>query len=87
MLYPIIPQITTAIANELNLDLLNCEWPKTKKGKSNLKLIEKIMEFNSNVWKKKKDSGISLMNEISGIKIPRELKYFEKDLKECHNLV
>ncbi len=86
LLYPIIPQITTTIANEINLDLLNCEWPKTKKGKSNLKLIEKIMEFNSEVWKEKKLKDISLRNEISGIKIPKELKDFEKDLKECHNL-
>ncbi len=86
LLYPIIPQITTTIAKEKGIDLLKCEWPKTKKGKSNLKLIEKIMEFNSNVWKEKKLKNISLRNEISGIKIPKELKDFEKDLKECHNL-
>ncbi len=87
LLYPIIPQITSTIAKEKGIDLLKCEWPKTKKGKSNLKLIEKIMEFNSNVWKEKKLKNISLRNEILGIKIPKELKNFEKDLKACHGLM
>ena len=52
-----------------------------------LKLVNKIMEFNSNVWKKKKEKGISLINEISGIKIPRELKNFEKDLIAAHKII
>lgn len=86
LLYPIIPQITSTIAKEKGIDLLNCEWPKINKKKFNTNLIEKIMNFNSDVWKKKKDGGISLANEISGIKIPKELKIFEKDLKACHNL-
>ena len=86
LLYPIIPQITTTIAKEKGIDLLSAEFPKVSKPKFKRELIEKIMEFNSEVWKKKKDAGISLANEISGIKIPKELKDFEKDLKECHNL-
>ncbi len=86
LLYPIIPQITSTIAKEKGIDLLTTEWPKTKKTKADLKLIEKIMEFNSEVWKEKKLKEISLRNEISGIKIPKELRNFEKDLKECHNL-
>ena len=32
------------------------------------------------------EKGISLKNEISGIKIPDELKIFEKDLINAHNL-
>jgi len=50
-------------------------------------LIEKIMEFNSSVWKTKKEKGLSLRAEISGINIPKELKNFEKDLKVAHGLV
>ena len=96
LLYPIIPQITTTIAKEKGIDLLNELWPKCENKKltagiSSLgwmenSLTEKLMDFNSDVWKKKKDSGKSLANEISGIKIPKELKDFEKDLKACHNL-
>jgi valyl-tRNA synthetase len=84
--YPIIPQITTTIATEKRIDLLNTEFPKSKKINSDLKLIEKIIEFNSNVWKAKKEKGKGLRDEITGIKIPKELKDFEKDLTVCHNL-
>lgn len=87
LLYPIIPQITTTIASEKKIDLLKSEFPKFKKGKSNLENVEKIMNFNSEIWKQKKEKGISLRNEISGIDIPKELNDFRKDLKECHNLV
>jgi len=86
LIYPIIPQITTTIANEKGINLLKAEYPKVNKGKSDLKLIKKIMDFHSEVWKKKKDEGVSLRDSIKGIKIPKELKDFEKDLKECHGL-
>ena len=88
LLYPIIPQVTSFIAKEKNIDLLKIDWPKQIKTNFNedSKLIEKIMKFNSDVWKKKKDGGISLKTEIKGIKIPKELKDFEKDLKACHRI-
>jgi valyl-tRNA synthetase len=47
LFYPIIPQITSTIAKECGLDLHKEEFPKAKKGKSDLELIRKIMEFNS----------------------------------------
>ncbi|OIO42117.1 valine--tRNA ligase [Candidatus Pacearchaeota archaeon CG10_big_fil_rev_8_21_14_0_10_31_9] len=86
LMYPIIPQVTTIIGKEKNLDLLKIEFPKAKLGKSNLKLIEKIIDFNSSIWKAKKEKGISLREPIEGIKIPKELKDFEKDLKACHKI-
>ena len=86
LIYPIIPQVTAVIAKEKGLDLLTIEFPKAKIGKSNLKLIEKITEFNSSVWKSKKEKGISLRESIEGIKIPKDLKEFEKDLKACHKI-
>jgi valyl-tRNA synthetase len=45
----------------------------------------KLVEFNSLVWKKKKEEGISLKDSIS-MEIPKELKIFERDLKAMHNL-
>ncbi len=87
LFYPIIPQITSVIAGEKGFNILETEFPKTKKSQMDLKLVNKIMEFNSNVWKKKKEKGISLINEISGIKIPRELKNFEKDLIAAHKII
>jgi len=86
LLYPIIPQATSLIASEKETELLTSEWPKVKEGKSNLELIEKLIEFNSQIWKAKKDQGISLRNPIEGIEIPKDLIIFEKDLKACHRI-
>ena len=86
LLYPIIPQITSTIAKAEKIDLLTSKFPKAEIGKSNLKLIDKIMEFNSEIWKIKKERGISLREKLEGINIPKELKDFEKDLKACHKI-
>ena len=86
LLYPVIPQITSLIAEEKGIDLLKSEFPKYSKKKSDLKLIDKIMNFNSEIWKIKKDKGISLRGEINNVKIPKELKKFKKDLIAAHNL-
>lgn len=86
LFYPVIPQITTTIAKEMKLDLLKIDFPDAKKSKSDLKLVEKIMEFNSEVWKQKKEKGISLRDEIIDVEIPKELKSFEKDLVACHKI-
>ena len=84
LIYPIIPQVATTLAEEFEIKL--DEFPKSK-GKVNAKLLERLMEFNSMVWKKKKDAGISLRTEIKDVKIPKELKDFEKDLIATHNLI
>ncbi|MEK6908929.1 MAG: valine--tRNA ligase [Nanoarchaeota archaeon] len=87
LLYPIIPQVTSVIGNELGLTLHKIEFPKVIKQKENSeKIIEEIMKFNSEVWKQKKEQSISLKEPISNIKIPSNLKDFEKDLIACHNL-
>lgn len=86
LFYPIIPQITTLIAQEKNINLLKSDWPEVKEREVDISLIEKIVEFNSQVWKAKKEKGISLRNPIEGIQIPEELLGFEKDLKICHNI-
>lgn len=86
LLYPIAPQVTSVIAKQEKLDLLTAEFPEAKPGKSNLELIEKIMQFNSEVWKAKKEKSISLRESISGIEVPKELKEFESDLKVCHKI-
>jgi valyl-tRNA synthetase len=88
LIYPIIPQISSVIAKEKGIDLLAIQWPNAEKTnfKSDSEAIEKILEFNSEIWKTKKEKGISLRNPIEGIKIPKEFSEFEKDLKACHNI-
>lgn len=46
---------------------------------------QKIIEFNSMVWKEKKNRGLSLKDSIK-IELPKELKVFEKELKPMHNI-
>jgi valyl-tRNA synthetase len=62
------------------------KFPKSKVIKPDMsKLTSKITEFNSLVWNKKKESNLSLKDPIK-IKIPKELKQFEKDLRVMHNI-
>jgi valyl-tRNA synthetase len=70
----------------MKIDLLNSDFPKFKIGKSLLVDVQKIMDFNSLVWKTKKDNGKTLRDEIK-IKIPKDLKNYEKDLIAMHNIV
>lgn len=85
LIYPVIPQVSSVIGNELELDLLSSEFPEFKVGKSKLDLVGKIIEFNSMVWKAKKEKNLSLNSEIKTLYIPKELKDFKKDLQACHN--
>ncbi len=87
LVYPVIPQATSLIANEKGIDLLKAEFPKSSKINSDLSLVKKISDFNSLVWKTKKEKGISLRDEISGIDIPEDLVDFKEDLVSCHKLV
>ncbi len=51
-----------------------------------IKKSKKLMEFNSKIWKIKKERGIKLKESIK-MKIPPEIKEFSIDLKNMHNLV
>ncbi|MFH0712006.1 MAG: valine--tRNA ligase [archaeon] len=86
LLHPIIPQITTLIAKQKNINLLKSEWPKSPTPYPLPSTIYNLINFNSQIWKIKKEKGISLKGPISEIKIPKELIPFEKDLKACHNI-
>ena len=87
LLYPIIPQITSFIAEEKKFNLLDTAWPETKKRKNTSKIIDEIINFDSEIWKRKKEKGKSLKAEISGVNIPKTLKKFEKDLITAHNII
>lgn len=87
LLSPITPFITDYLWQELySKKTIHLEqFPKAKWEDNLTKLTQKIVEFNSAVWNKKKEKGLSLKDPIE-IKIPKELKIFEKDLKTMHNI-
>lgn len=86
LVYPVLPQVSSFIMESKEINLHEIDFPKAKKVDSDLKKINEILKFNGDVWKEKKDKGISLRESISGIKIPESLKEFEKDLIVTHKL-
>src|SRR5206468_3467862 len=46
-----------------------------------------LLAFNADVWKRKRDQGLSLNVELPGVEIPPGLKPFEGDLRRMHRLV
>ncbi|MDP2628667.1 MAG: valine--tRNA ligase [Nanoarchaeota archaeon] len=91
LISPITPFVTEEIyqnyfrKNEKEKSIHLCEWPRKITVKNNKKMFSKIMNFNSEVWKIKKERGISLRDEIK-IKIPKELEDYKKDLIAMHNI-
>ena len=89
-LSPICPFFThylsTTLYDESSVDVR--EFPAIIP--SELELLEltiPLIEFNSNVWKLKKDSGISLNTEIPDISIPDDLEYLSNSLNRMHRII
>jgi len=87
ILSPITPFITDYVWLELYSKESICKesYPELEWENGMEKLTDKLLEFNSKVWKEKKDQGLSMKAEIK-ITIPDELKVFEKDLVRMHNI-
>jgi len=49
-------------------------------------LTQGLIEFNSKVWKDKKDRGLSLNEPLEGVVTPDSLKPFEADLVKMHKI-
>ena len=84
---PITPFITDKIWRELysQTSIHKEIFPEIKDSYQLSTLTAEIIEFNSLIWNKKKDQGISLKNEIV-MGIPENLQVFEADLKSMHKL-
>ena len=64
------------------------EFPDIIASKSELlNLTNHVIDFNSEVWRIKKDNGISLNTEISDIKIPEELVILSDSLIRMHRIL
>jgi len=88
-LSPICPFFTHYLSTTLygNSSVDIREFPAIiSSDKDLLKLTDSLIEFNSEVWKTKKDSGISLNTEISDIIIPEELEVLTTSLNRMHRI-
>ncbi|HIM82933.1 MAG TPA: valine--tRNA ligase [Nitrososphaerales archaeon] len=87
LLAPITPFITDKIWRELySQESIHKQiFPEVKDDYQLSTITANIIEFNSLVWNKKKEQGLSLKNGIS-IEIPKNLELFESDLRAMHKL-
>ena len=84
---PIAPHITDYIWRKLygNESIHKEKFPKPQWNFGLEKFTDSLVAFNEEVWKLKKERGMSLKDEIEK-EIPEDLKLFEKDLKKMHNI-
>ncbi|MGQ0795713.1 MAG: valine--tRNA ligase [Nitrosopumilaceae archaeon] len=87
LLAPITPFITDYLWQNLYSDKsIHKERLPTKENYQDwTEFTKNIVEFNSNVWNKKKELGLSLKDSID-FEIPSTLSQFANDLKAMHNL-
>ena len=89
-LSPICPFFTHYLSTTLyaNSSVDVREFPDIIASKSEfLNLTNHVIEFNSEVWKLKKDNGISLNTEIANVKIPKELEILSDSLIRMHRII
>ena len=89
-LSPICPFFTHYLSTTLyaNSSVDVREFPDIIVSKSEfLNLTNHVIEFNSEVWKLKKDNGISLNTEIPNVKIPKELEILSDSLIRMHRII
>ena len=58
----------------------------SEKGNSLRAMTHHLISFNSEIWKAKKDAGLSLNSPISKVSIPDELRIISDDLIKMHKL-
>jgi valyl-tRNA synthetase len=91
LIAPIMPFVTEEIyleyykRNEKKKSIHICSWPEKFGVREDEKAFDKIMKFNSEVWKKKKIAGKNLRDEIK-IRVPKSLEKYKKDLVAMHNI-
>ncbi len=88
LLAPITPHITDYIWRKMYRGSVHKELfpePRDEWDTEYLKLGKKLMEFNSYVWKLKKERGMRLSEPIS-LEIPEELEPFKGDIVRLHKI-
>ncbi|MBT4596412.1 MAG: class I tRNA ligase family protein, partial [Candidatus Diapherotrites archaeon] len=84
--YPIEPAMNYYIYKELfGKEIQKQAWPKSGKEASEI-VSEELMEFNSAIWKAKKDNELSLKDGVKSVIAPKSLAKAEKELKAMHGI-
>ena len=90
ILSPICPffthHLSTTLYGKSAVDIDTFPESPMSDTKSWTDITEPLIDFNSIVWKAKKDAGVSLAAPISGHKVPDSLKDIEQALVSMHKL-
>lgn len=88
LLAPITPFITDYIWRTMySKRSIHLErFPRPKWDKSYTKYTERLVSFNSDVWRRKKEMNLSLREPLR-IGVPEELAPFREDLVAMHNII
>jgi len=87
VMHPILPFITHRIyrdmkGKEIETEEFPSPWKLFRIGFS----VQELLELNGQIWKAKKDKGLSLKTEIKEVTLPTKFKTIEKDLAISHNI-
>src|SRR3989475_1354254 len=89
LLAPVTPFSTDKIWRSVYDGSVHAErFPMPRDGipASRADFTDGLLAFNADVWKRKRDQGLSLNVELPGVDVPPGLKPFEGDLKRMHHL-
>ncbi len=87
LMAPLCPFLTHYLGNRIyGLDVHRERFPEPLGHESNAVLTDAVMDFNSMVWKTKKDRGLSLAAPIDDVEVPEALADFEDVLKTMHRI-
>ncbi|MFW9831567.1 MAG: valine--tRNA ligase [Candidatus Thorarchaeota archaeon] len=89
LLAPICPYITDKIHRELydsKISIHKHQFPELTKDVKGDHPTETLIQFNTEIWKHKKDHQMSLREALPTVKAPKKLKPYSSDLQRMHNI-
>ena len=88
LLGPIAPHLTDNIWRKLygKRSIHSESFPRTMWKETYRKYTRDLVDFNSEVWKAKKEKGLALSSPVDR-EVPSSLRLFEDDLRAMHKIV
>lgn len=87
LLAPVAPVMPWAVWRELyGGDIHREELPEPGDHVRHAEVGERLLEFNSQMWKLKKERGLSFAQPLTGVEIPADLEPFGQDLRAMHRI-
>jgi valyl-tRNA synthetase len=87
VMHPVLPFITHRIYRDMKgKDIEAEEFPAPWKLFKVPFSVQELLELNGQIWKAKKDNGLSLKTEIKEATLPVKFKTIESDLRLSHSI-